>query len=91
MPTSDAAPDPTSRIRLGFDSRHAAASIAFGPDGNLYTAYRKVDQRKSSAIVLALFDGKTGKQLMRSEVATEPIQLPQWATAFEFSSDGALF
>jgi hypothetical protein len=76
---------------LGLDSRLAAASTVFGPAGNLYVAYRQADQsRKSSAVTLKLFDSKTGRELMQSEVATTPIELPQWATAFDLSPDGTM-
>jgi len=79
------------RIRLErCDSKLGPTSVAFGPNGELYAACRKPEAKKqSSAILISAFD-RTGRELRHAEIKTTAIQLPQVASMFQVSRDGAL-
>ena len=88
----DAAMKPTLIIRLEQnDSSLAPSIVAFGPNGQFYTAYRTHGpQHQSSAVWVRAFDSDTGRELRQAQVKVSRVQLPQTASMFQVSPDGKL-
>ena len=88
----DAAMKPTLIIRLEQnDSSLAPSIVAFGPNGQIYTAYRTHGpQHQSSAMWVRAFDSNTGRELRQAQVKAPAVQLPQTASMFQVSPDGKL-